>query len=41
MLIQRNRKVSGRYIYRIMNVRVDVKLLFPRTLRRILLGERE
>jgi hypothetical protein len=41
MFIQKNRKVTEKFINKIMDVRVDVELLFPRTLRRILLRERE
>jgi GT2 family glycosyltransferase len=37
IFIQKNRKVPERFINKIMDVRVDVELLFPRTLRRILL----
>jgi hypothetical protein len=41
MLIQKNGKVPERFINKIMDVRVDVELLILRTLRRILLRERE
>jgi hypothetical protein len=40
MFIQKNRKVPERLINKIMDPRVDVELLFPNTLRRILLRER-
>lgn len=32
IFIQKNRKVSERFINKIMDARVDIKLLFPRTL---------
>jgi len=41
IFIQKNRKVSERLINKIMDPRVDVELLFPKTLRRILLKERK
>jgi len=40
-LVQRNRRVSEKYINRLMDALIDLDLLLPKTLRRILLGERE
>jgi hypothetical protein len=40
-LVQRNRRVSEKYINRLMDTRIDLNLLFPRALRRILSGKRE